>query len=159
MSPFPTGKFIVLTRSQGVGLPGQILSLHRPSSTWLQGSQIYCSARTPSPSYSKKYNDQSVVAHGVRFIWWFEIPLMRIEGMDIALESFSRSRHLQSLSCFSHYGLKRSTFHFPSCCSSPPFSPPSTSRYLNRSCNRLSLPCQNSTILGFTLNPPQNSGT
>lgn len=31
--------------------------------------------------------------------------------------------------------------------------------YLNRSCNLLGLPCQNSTISGLTRRPPQNSGT
>lgn len=48
-------------------------------------------------------------------------------------------------------GLRRSIFHS------------SVSRslreYRNRSCNRLSRPCQNSTISGKSLNPPQNSGT
>ena len=49
------------------------------------------------------------------------------------------------------YGLNLSIFH------SPPSSSPFV--YLNRSCNRLSLPCQNSTISGTTLIPPQNPGT
>lgn len=49
------------------------------------------------------------------------------------------------------YGLNLSIFH--------PLSLPSSFVYLNRSCNLLSLPCQNSTIVGTTLNPPQNSGT
>src|SRR6478609_7680783 len=46
------------------------------------------------------------------------------------------------------YGLNLSNLH-----PSSPFS------YTNRSCNRFCLPCQNSTLSGTTLNPPQNSGT